>query len=149
VGQQEEPVPIRWAGPDPRPDSDRLADQRLDRDLRELCERGRGVTPELARDVVFWLDLGRSPRDVARWLRVELEDEPDTARFSSKPLHDSLFPHDASTMQLPRGATRAAVEPVERFPSQSAGRTDVDAVVVSIKKRKRRGRRIFGRRTGS
>jgi hypothetical protein len=150
MGQSEEPVPIRWARPDPGLDVDRLAEQHLDRDLRELCDSGRGLPPTLAREVLFWLDLGRSPRDVARWLRVELESGPDEARFLLSPLHDSLSAHDMSTVQAPRGTDLAAVEQVEMFPSQSgAGETDLDAVVVSIKKRKRRVRRIFGRRAVS
>ena len=142
MGHQDEPVPIRWAGPVASADSDR----RLDRDLRGLCEAGKGVTPELARDVLFWLDLGQSPRDVAHWLRIQLEEGPGAARYPFGPLHGSLYPADASTTNVPPpDAAPTALDRDEESPSPAAGQTDPDAMVPTTKRR-RRVRRIFGRR---
>jgi hypothetical protein len=74
----------------------------LERDLRTVCERGGRLTHELAQDVLFWLDLGREPRDVARWLRHELQ---DAAQFSTTPDETSSFSHDEDTAETERRAS--------------------------------------------
>ena len=55
----------------------------LERNLRSVCVEGDGLTPELVRDVLFWLDLGTEPRTVAEWLHSQLEDEPDPPPLSA------------------------------------------------------------------
>jgi hypothetical protein len=84
------PESIVWSSVAPR----RGAESDLEWELRRFCNRGGRVTPDLARDVLFWLDLGREPRDVARWLREQLE-VGEAARSPSVSLEDSLFPRDA------------------------------------------------------
>jgi hypothetical protein len=73
------------------------ADSDLERDLRRFCERADRLTPDLARDVLFWLDLGEEPRDVARWLLEQLEVGGDASRDPSVRQDSSLFPPDERT----------------------------------------------------
>jgi hypothetical protein len=91
------------------------------------------MTAELALDVLFWLDLGQSPRDVARWLHTQLDGSHKTT-FSLEPLASQL-PRAASTLNGSRG---------EELPAQSPDGTDHDAVVAATNKRTRLGR-LFGR----
>ncbi|MDQ1430834.1 MAG: hypothetical protein QOF40_1436 [Actinomycetota bacterium] len=118
VGQQEEPARISWARPAPSPEADHLADERLDRELRELCARGAGVTPALAQDVVFWLDLGQSPTDVANWLRTQLGDAPTPARVPSQPGQAPPFaPESAPTLNPQNGAATRTESATASAPS--------------------------------
>jgi hypothetical protein len=110
--EDKSPEPIIWSSTAPKPG----ADSDLERDLRRYCETDR-LTPELAQDVLFWLDLGRGPRDVARWLRHQLEDGQDAARFPTAPDENSLFPQDKHTVEAGQGTgwTRKRKHPTRRL----------------------------------
>jgi len=111
--ENRESEPIRWASPAPKPG----ADSDLERNLRRVCASGECLAPELARDALFWLDLGEEPRDVARWVRSQLRDGPNAARFPSMPADDSLFPQDEHTVEARGGTawTRKRKRPTRRF----------------------------------
>jgi hypothetical protein len=53
------------------------SDVELARELRGLCEHSAWLAPDLARDAVFWLDLGAPPRTVEAWLLGELMRDPE------------------------------------------------------------------------
>jgi hypothetical protein len=91
--REEALEPISWSSADPEPGVD--AD--LERDLRSVCERGDRVTPDLAQDALFWLDVGGEPRDVAQWLRHEIGDGRHGARFPKGRDGNSLFSRDQRT----------------------------------------------------
>jgi hypothetical protein len=60
--------------------------------------------PELAGDGLFTLDLGEGPLEVEPRLRREFEGGPDSARSSSMPVDDSLFPAAAPGGDAGQGA---------------------------------------------
>jgi hypothetical protein len=55
------------------------SDPEVEEELRGLCEHGAWLSPDLARDVVFWLDIGLPPRTVEHWLCGELMSDPGGA----------------------------------------------------------------------
>jgi hypothetical protein len=67
--------PIRWG----KTASQTESDSELARGLRELCERSSWLSSDVAREAVFWLDLGLPPRTVERWLLAELMRDPEGA----------------------------------------------------------------------
>jgi hypothetical protein len=120
----KEPEPIVWSSGPRVP----CRGSGLERDLREICERSEHVDPELAQDVLFWLDLGGEPRDVARWLRHELGDGPGSAWFPTE--RDVNTPFSRDTHRAPAGEG-----------------TGTETGTGWTMKRAHPVRRIFGRRT--
>jgi hypothetical protein len=107
--------PIVWSSDAPSAPTD----PDLERDLRRFCDRGGDVTPEISRDVSFWLDLGREPREVAHWLRLELESgrkEAGEAGTPSSPEGDLPFPEEGNAADTGRSPSRrrARTHPVRR-----------------------------------
>jgi hypothetical protein len=94
--EEEALAQIVWSSATPTPG----VDSDLECDLRKVCQRSDRLSPELAQDVLFWLDLGGEPRDVARWLRHELENGRELASFSTARDVNSLFSRDTRPSQI-------------------------------------------------
>jgi hypothetical protein len=115
-------TPIAWSSTDAKP----AVARELERDLRQICQRSDRVDPDLAQDVLFWLDLGGNPQAVARWLRDEMDDGHNAARFPTRGASPALFSRDqrpgGGQQRTRRSSARARHEDVPPVAEPTAPR---------------------------
>jgi hypothetical protein len=116
-GELAAPAPIHW-----RADPERSQDD-LDGEQCTLWDDDDRLSPELAQDVSFKLELGADPHDVRRWVLHQLHEAPAHTRSAPSAV-DEWF----DVQELPAAAS-------------------VPGSAVWVRKRRRRARHLLRRRS--